>query len=152
MSIEKEKDLWRDTPIRYLGYANECGEAFRPLKTRFVRPSYAVAFGYVLGDTGSKTLKSKEAKNEDTEVAKTALDCFVWQTLASVMIPGLVINRVTSTSAQIMNTNVKLLSSLPSPLKRFGPTMIGLMTIPLIIHPIDNGVTWFMDNTVRKWW
>ena len=26
---EAEVDIWRDTPIRYLGYANECGEAFK---------------------------------------------------------------------------------------------------------------------------
>ena len=26
---KEEKDVFRDTPVRYLGYANEVGEAFR---------------------------------------------------------------------------------------------------------------------------
>ena len=25
----KEIDIWRETPVRLLGYANECGESFR---------------------------------------------------------------------------------------------------------------------------
>ena len=37
-------DIWRDSPLRYMGYANEVGEAlFRHMYPKFVRPSYAVA-------------------------------------------------------------------------------------------------------------
>ena len=54
----KEQDIWRDTPLRYLGYANEVGEAFGPLYPKYVRPSYAVAFLYVGCDTGDKFIKS----------------------------------------------------------------------------------------------
>ena len=28
---ESEVDIYRDTPVRFLGYANEVGEAFRAL-------------------------------------------------------------------------------------------------------------------------
>ena len=45
-------DIWRDTPLRYMGYANEVGEAFRPLFPKLVRPSYGVAFAYVFGVRG----------------------------------------------------------------------------------------------------
>ena len=31
MSDTKEVDIYRDTPVRLLGYANEVGEAFRAL-------------------------------------------------------------------------------------------------------------------------
>ena len=31
MSQDKEVDIYRDTPVRLLGYANEVGEAFRAL-------------------------------------------------------------------------------------------------------------------------
>ncbi|KAG5188923.1 mitochondrial 18 KDa protein-domain-containing protein [Tribonema minus] len=45
---EREVDIFRDTPVRYLGYANECGEAFRPLVPGIVVTlSYAVAIAYV---------------------------------------------------------------------------------------------------------
>ena len=49
-----EVDLYRDTPIRYLGYANELGESFRPLYPKLVAPSYAISFGYVALDTVDK--------------------------------------------------------------------------------------------------
>ena len=50
-------DIWRDTPLRLLGYANEVGESFRYVFPRLVVPSYAVAFGYVLADTQDKARK-----------------------------------------------------------------------------------------------
>ena len=66
------KDVWRHSALRYLGYANEVGEALGvwkvlfvsksydlpndplfkstgPVYPRVVKPSYAVAFGYVAG-------------------------------------------------------------------------------------------------------
>ena len=30
------------------------------------------------------------------------------------------------------------------------PVMMGLMCIPMIIHPIDHSVEWFMNNTLRN--
>ena len=53
--VDDEVDMWRDTQVRYLGYANEIGEAFRPLLPRLVKPSYAISFAYVLGDTHHKS-------------------------------------------------------------------------------------------------
>ena len=47
----KAIDIWRDTPVRLLGYANEVGESFRYVFPRGVAPSYVLAFGYVLADT-----------------------------------------------------------------------------------------------------
>jgi fission process protein 1 len=41
-----------------LGYANEVGEAFRPLiHVNWVRLSYGIASTYVLADTWDKSLK-----------------------------------------------------------------------------------------------
>ena len=50
-------DLYRDTPVRYLGYANEVGESFRHLFPRLVKPSYGVAFAYVFADAADKAKK-----------------------------------------------------------------------------------------------
>jgi len=47
-------DIWRDTPLRYLGYANEIGESFHGIVPKFYYPSYALAIGYVLGDVQDK--------------------------------------------------------------------------------------------------
>ena len=41
-------DIYRDSPLRYMGYANECGEAFRPIvPVIFVILSYVAAISYV---------------------------------------------------------------------------------------------------------
>ena len=59
--ITNEVDIWRDTPVRYLGYANECGEALRALlPPAGVPASYALAIGYVLADTMDKAFKEWE--------------------------------------------------------------------------------------------
>uniref|UniRef100_A0A1Y1KBC9 Mitochondrial fission process protein 1 n=1 Tax=Photinus pyralis TaxID=7054 RepID=A0A1Y1KBC9_PHOPY len=56
MSHSGEIDIYRDTPIRYLGYANEIGEAFRSMiGPKWVAVTYGVATTYVLADTASKT-------------------------------------------------------------------------------------------------
>jgi len=53
-----EVDIYRDTPVRLLGYANEVGEAFRALvHVRWVKASYGVASAYVLADTFDKASK-----------------------------------------------------------------------------------------------
>ena len=54
----KEVDIYRDTPLRLLGYANEVGEAFRALvSVKFVIGTYGVASAYVLADTYDKASK-----------------------------------------------------------------------------------------------
>lgn len=37
-------------------------------------------------------------------------------------------------------------------IRRFGPTGVGLLAIPIIIHPIDNFVDFVMNKTIREWW
>jgi len=49
--------LWRDTPLRLLGYANETGESFRHIYPRMVTPSYIIAYMYTLADTQDKAVK-----------------------------------------------------------------------------------------------
>lgn len=75
------------------GYANEVGESFRAMiSVNTVRASYAVAFGYVLLDCFDKVNKS--LKREPTRIdksVKTGVDCLIWQTSASVVIPGIYI-------------------------------------------------------------
>merc|ERR1711962_1938463 len=87
MAEAGEVDIYRDTPLRYLGYANEVGEAFRALMhVRWVRATYGVASAYVLADTYDKGVKqSKEPGAETSKVAIAAMDTLLWQALASVI-------------------------------------------------------------------
>ena len=163
---DKSVDIWRDSPIRYMGYANEVGEAFRHIYPKYVRPSYAVAFLYVGCDTIDKTLaafKKSGGRNDINSLsiaAKVGLDAFIWQTFASVLIPGKIIHLVASTLNYSLNRNSsKYLNSthyklryykIPPVVKLWAPTVAGLAVIPLIVHPIDVFVDYCMDNSVRK--
>ena len=42
-------DIWRDSLLRYAGYANEIGEAFAPIFPKFLKPSYGISLLYVIG-------------------------------------------------------------------------------------------------------
>ena len=89
---------YRQIPIRLLGYANEIGEASKPwLKApplSYIYPgSYAVAVSYVLVDS-NKHAKISSAASGGDGYAGYFVDGLVWQMLASVMVPGFVVNRV----------------------------------------------------------
>ena len=138
-------DMWRDSPVRYLGYANEVGESFRPLFPRMLIPSYLLSIGYVLGDTRDKYVKAKSQETSSSTSLSlsspwiSAMDALLWQSFASVIVPGITINRIVALSSKVWTGQGK----------QFGPTTIGLMMIPLIIHPIDVAVEGCMDIAVR---
>lgn len=155
-SNETELDLFRDTPIRYLGYANEIGESFRSMiSSAAVRATYGVSFGYVFMDVIDKGKKTYEKEKKSSEkgidkesptikTAKIATDCLVWQSFASVIIPGFTINRICKlTSLILQKYNVALRTN------KIFTTIIGLGSIPLIIHPIDHACHVAMDKTIR---
>lgn len=130
-------------PIRLLGYANEVGEAFRPLiPRRLVNASYATSGAYVLADTAwTGSTVAKTGKSELTQTALVeAFDTLLWQTLASVLIPGATINRVVWAVRRVGAESTWL------------PTACGLASIPLIVHPIDHGVHRMMDVCIRPWY
>ncbi|XP_037724479.1 mitochondrial fission process protein 1 [Drosophila subpulchrella] len=140
----RDVDIYRDTFIRYMGYSNEIGESFRPLVPKsFVAASYGMAIGYVCTDTFDKALRLQMDGASSREVAIKGGDVFGWQMLASVAIPGLVINRITWATKT-------LLSRAPVAVLKTVPTLVGLASIPLIIHPIDTMVDRLMDATYRK--
>ncbi|KAK9305497.1 hypothetical protein QLX08_003509 [Tetragonisca angustula] len=150
MDIKKEVNLYRDTPIRYLGYANEVGEAFRSIvPNSIVWFSYAIASGYVLADTinnGLKAYQNNVAPKATKNIVLSMSDTLLWQSFASVIVPGFTINRICATVQFIQkrSNNVSLKN-------RWIPTIIGLASIPLIIHPIDNLVEETMNVTYRRW-
>ncbi|XGW35708.1 hypothetical protein V3C99_019138 [Haemonchus contortus] len=151
-SDRRHIDLYRDTPIRYLGYANEIGEAFRSmLPVTAVRATYVVALGYASADALDKSQKAyKLYKNNPqkrrTQVAIAAADTFLWQSLASVAIPGFTINRICHFSAAIL----RRVSRWSPPMQKWVVTAIGLSSIPFIIHPIDSAVELGMNKTIRQ--
>ena len=73
--------------IRYLGYTNELGEAFRPILPFLVIRSYIIAVGYMLYDS---YIKSKKSKNKISKF----IDTLIWQSFATIIIPSYVIHKI----------------------------------------------------------
>ncbi|KOX73603.1 Mitochondrial fission process protein 1 [Melipona quadrifasciata] len=145
MDVKEEVNLYRDTPIRYLGYANEVGEAFRSIvPNSIVWFSYAIASGYVLADTINNGLKAYQATTKN--IVFSMSDTLLWQSFASVIVPGFTINRICAAVQFVQKRSNNVFSK-----NRWIPTIIGLASIPFIIHPIDNLVEETMNVTYRKW-
>lgn len=173
--VADSRDLFRETNLRYLGYANELGEAFRHFLTpSLYRATYVIAAGYVLADSVDKGWRAyqtwaneRAARNDPLSpefrqegggeggsrlpIVVAVADTLIWQSLASVLLPGLAINRAVWASDLGLGSLPRRLSALP-PLRRWGPTVVGLSLIPLIVHPIDEGVTWLMERTLRRYY
>lgn len=73
-------------------------------------------------------------------------DTFVWQSLASVAIPGFTINRLCAASLALLAS----LTRWPLPVRKWATTALGLSAIPVIITPIDRSVDFLMDSSIRK--
>ena len=145
---EGESDIYRDSPLRYLGYANEVGEAFRPLvPVTVVYFSYFLAIAYILADTVDKGKKGAEGeKGGAIRGTLGALDTFCWQMLASVLFPSFVINRSVCLLASLGATD-----SLPDLLSAsFVPTAVGLALIPLVILPLDTLAHFTLNSSFRR--
>ncbi|KAL6049276.1 Mitochondrial fission process protein 1 [Balamuthia mandrillaris] len=149
------KDLYRDTPVRFLGYANELGEACRPiLPVSIVWGSYAVACLYILADTRDKAKRAyNNPQNQMTPIERKATaveratDTILWQFFASLTIPSLIVNRTCKLASHVLNRAPSLSPSS----RRWGSTLAGLLAIPFIVQPIDHGVHWAMDSSIRPW-
>jgi len=147
-------DLYRDTPLRLLGYANEVGEAFRnQMHVRSVYATYAVATAYCIGDMIDKTWRTQQAcvdgnipeTHMRTKMMATAADTLLWQAFASVIIPGFTINRVCHFTGKALKTYSKYAPQR----QKMITSAIGLSVIPLIVKPIDHSVDFLMDNSLR---
>ena len=155
-SQESDYDIFRDSYVRYLGYANEVGESFRPLvHVNFVWATYAVASGYVIADSVDKMYRAKQAfVPQDEEhymkrVLKAGADSLVWQSFASVIVPGITINRLVAMSGFMIKKSS--FGQRHAMIPKTVPTALGLLSIPLIIQPIDHGVHWVMNRSFRPW-
>ena len=149
---EGEVDIYRDTALRYAGYANEVGEAFAPLTPGWCVPfSYAVAITYVIADTVDKTKKVLDGtkysgENLNTCAAIEGVDALIWQLAASVALPGYTIHQLVAIVVALLDASGVDQSGVISAL----PTACGLAMIPFIVKPLDELAEVAMDVTFRK--
>jgi fission process protein 1 len=151
-------NVFRDSALRYLGYANEVGESFRYQFPRFVGPSYLVAFGYCTADALSagwnvwSTAPPQAAlMPRQVDSLRATVDTIVWQSTASVVVPGITINYIVKATRWIVR-RPSISTVLPSLLFQWLPTATGLASVPVIIRPIDHLTDVLLDHTLRKLW
>ncbi|KYO31824.1 mitochondrial fission process protein 1 [Alligator mississippiensis] len=145
------RDPLRDSWLRYLGYANEVGESFRAIvPVWLVWSTYGVATTYVTVDAIDKGKRAAVAHEHSSgkraRVAVAVVDTFIWQSLASVAIPGFTINRICAASLYLLGT----MTRWPVSVRKWTTTAIGLSAIPFIVKPIDRSVDFLMDSSLRK--
>jgi fission process protein 1 len=73
------------------------------------------------------------------------LNTFI-KAFASVLIPGGTINIIVRASRFVASK----VASNPA-MKKWSPTAMGILSIPVIVKPIDNFVDFALDNTTRLW-
>ena len=85
--------------------------------------------------------KLKEQQNQHITMNMT--DRAIWHSGASLVFPAFTIHTIVDNSKKLL-----MKSQFRSP--NLGATFLGLVSIPLIIHPIDHFTDWLMDNTLRR--
>ncbi len=125
---------------------------------RLVHFSYFVASAYVVTHSVSRSTVAKNRSSQGSSSldgilrqrassckerrsqsvlspSRAFVDTLIWQGLASVIIPGLVINRTCALSRLLLNQVFR--RQLSEGVRKWVVTGVGLGTIPVIIHPID---------------
>ena len=142
-TVTKNVDPYRETSLRYMGYANELGEAYTSYLPEWGLPaSYCVAASYVMFDTidkGQKAFDAAEEEDKLTDTLRISTETLTWQMLASVFWPGSIIRVIVNMAAHMAGND-----------HQFLPTLVGLAAIPLIIKPIDTTVDKLMETSISK--
>lgn len=146
----KAVDPYRDTSLRYMGYANEVGEAFTAFIPEWGVPaSYCVAASYVMFDTidkGQKAYETADEENKIQDALKVSAETMTWQMLASVFWPGSIIRVIVNMSDNMIAHKLTENDQYAHVLA----TLFGLMAIPMIIKPIDTTVDKVMETSISK--
>lgn len=144
MSIHEEKDIFRHSPLRYLGYLNEVGEAFRyEISRRKLIGSYIISTLYVLGDsidkgykTYNKHINNKLKKESKAEIGKSVLKTTAmvlsWQIVATEVVPAFIVFQC-----------VKFLRRFK--LGKWTPTLGGLGLILVFPYSVDPVIDYLFD-------
>ena len=148
-----DPDRLRTGFIRYAGYANEVGEAFRPLVPRAaVNASYVAASGYVVADAAwrANTLPTSSPRSPSVEV----VDTLIWQGLASVIIPGEPFSAMRnrqSEAAPLATAAVLAVSLAPQESMRVLGYLLRLCLIGMAINRIVWAVGRVSPASIVKW-
>ncbi len=147
---KSEFNMWTDTSLRYLGYANEIGEGAEKViahkfghkaGAKFNKATWVIASAYSVVDalgTALRTWRNNDEIPSDKRLLKSlarGTDQGIFQLGASVFIPAYVVRFVRNQTTKAI-TQHNLFTN--SPLMRvLAPALASTVIIPFIVHPID---------------
>lgn len=133
---------------RYLAFTSDVGEAFRPvLSSKLVNLSYGISFAYVGFDIGNEGYTSWKRKDTSVETARIVIERSIFQGLASLFLPAITIHTLVDTaSKQFKKHNCK------PQIQRWGPSALGLATLPLLPIVFDEPVEHGLQTLFQKVW
>jgi len=136
--------------IHYLAYSSDVGEAFRPIASVMsVNATYALAIGYCCGDVlHNGYVENQKNPGEMGKVALTMVHSAVFQVLASLLAPYLIIHTAVGKSNSLYFKTSKCSSGF---LRTWGASIVALSIIPflpMVDEPIEEGVDWMFDHVV----
>jgi len=131
---------------RLIAYTSEVGESFRPVMPLwFVNTAYVVSFAYVGIDIAYDTVTAYLNGDPSILIARTCLHTSIFQLLASMALPAIIIH-------QVVHFTQHQLHRLPkTPYTRWVPTMIGFCCIPLM-PLLDPPIEHAIDATFHHLW
>jgi len=152
-----EFDLFRSKPLRYFGLANEFFKSLRPLSSCTIgNIGGIITMSYIFSDVFEKSRKVAAVNNKtvmdkkepaDTvqhKVGVAAGDALLWQTMASVLFPGIILDAARLTTCRFVSH-----ACASRHWVRTAPAIVALAILPFIIDPIDNVTDQIMDKTYR---
>ncbi|KOS14419.1 hypothetical protein Malapachy_3824 [Malassezia pachydermatis] len=138
------------TGSRYIAYSSDIGEAFRPLtRPNVVRAAYGISWAYIFADVGYTCWKAndeldKTSPSKYMDLGWIAARRAVFQTLASLVLPAVTIHSVVKYSAPLFARHAS------KHVRAFGPTLAGLLAVPLLPimfdHPVEHAVDTVFDE------
>jgi fission process protein 1 len=130
--------------IRFAAYGSDFGEGLRPvLSDVWVKAAYGVSISYVIGDIIYHTWHAKEAGLSDTVVLRTAVHATVFQFLASLAMPYVIIHTAVKKSTTQFVKMGKFV--------KWGPSIVGLSLIPFL-PLVDEPAEFLIDGFFDKVW
>ena len=124
---------------RLIAYTSDVGESVRPVvPPAIVRACYGITWAYVGVDVGFRTTEEYREGSETSQIVRTAVHTACFQTIASVLVPSVVIHQVVHLAQNVASAR------LPAGrIARWLPSAVGLACIPLmplIDHPVEHAI------------
>lgn len=136
--------------MHYLAYSSDVGEAFRPIASVMsVNATYALAITYCTGDViHNGWMEYKADPNDHGKIALTMVHSAVFQLLASLLAPFIIIHTAVAQSNARFFKTPRCTNAFA---RTWGSSIIALSIIPflpIVDEPIEEAIDWCFDHVV----